>query len=90
MLQRQNLNKQINSRFMPATDLKTGTIVLKTNFNTQEGISKKIHPLRKGPYQIIDKPTEVTYKLTDSNKKKLFNTVTTCYLIIQKKTQSAN
>ena len=34
---------------------------------------KKIHPLRKGPYQIIDKLTDVTYKLTDLNKKKSFN-----------------
>ena len=42
-----------------------------TNFNTQKGISKKIQPLRKGPYQIIVKPTDVTYKLTDSNKKEI-------------------
>ena len=56
---------------MPVTDLKTGTFVLKLNFNTQKGISKKLQPLRKGPYQIIDKPTEVTYKLTDSSKKEV-------------------
>ena len=74
---------------MPATDLKIGTFVLIPNFNTQKGISKKLQPLQKGPYQIIDKPTEVTYKLTDSNKKKSFNTVTTCYLSIQKSTHSA-
>ena len=47
---------------MPATDLKNGTFVLIPNFNTQKGISKKLKPLRKGLYQIIDKPTEVTYK----------------------------
>ena len=41
----------------------------KPNFNTQKGISKKLQPLRKGPYQIIAKPTDVTYKITDSNKK---------------------
>ena len=69
MLQRQNVNSQINSRLLPATDLKIGTFVLIPNFNTQKGISKKLQPLRKGPYQIIDKPTEVTNKLTDSNKK---------------------
>ena len=69
MLQRQNINNQINSRFMPATDLKIGTFVLIPNFTTQKGISKKLQPLRKGPHQIIDKPTEVTYKLTDSSKK---------------------
>ena len=42
-----------------------------TNFNTQKGISKKIQPFRKGPYQIIVKPTDVTYKLTYSNKKEI-------------------
>ena len=55
---------------MPATDLKIGTFVLIPNFNTQKGISKKLKSLRKGPYQIIDKPTEVTYKLTDSTRKR--------------------
>ena len=71
MLQRQIINSQINSRFMPATDLKIGTFVLIPNFNTQKGISKKLQPLRKGPYQIIAKPTEVTDKLTDSTKKEI-------------------
>ena len=56
---------------MPATDLKLGTFVLIPNFNTQKGISKKLQPLRKGPYQIIAKPTDVTYKLTDSTKKEI-------------------
>ena len=49
MLQRQNINSQINSRFMPATDLKIGTFVLTPNFNTQKRISKKLQPLQKGP-----------------------------------------
>ena len=69
MLQRQNLNEQINSRFTPASDLKIGTFFLIPNFNTQKGISKKLQPLRKGPYQIIAKPTDVTYKITDSDQK---------------------
>ena len=56
---------------MPATDLKIGTFVLKPNFHTQKGISKKLQPLRKRPYQIIAKLTEVTYKLTDSTKKEI-------------------
>ena len=91
MLQRQNINHQINQRFTPATDLKIGTFVLIPNFQTQKGISKKLQPLRKGPYQIIDKPTEVTYKLIDTTKKKkLFNTETIYYLIIQKNTLYAN
>ena len=71
MLQRQNINDQINSRFKPATDLKIGTFVLIPNFNPQKGISKKLQPLRKGPYQIIAKPTDVTYKLTDPTKKEI-------------------
>ena len=54
---------------MPATDIKIGTFVLIPKFNTQKGISKKLQSLRKRPYQIIDKPTEVTYKLTYLNKK---------------------
>ena len=74
MLQRQKINKQINSRFMPATNLKIGTIVLIPIFNTQKGICKKLQPLRKGLNQISDKPTEVTYKLTDSSKKRTRST----------------
>ena len=71
MLQRQNINEQINSRFTPATDLKIGTFVLKPNFNTRKRISKKLQPLRKGPYEILAKPTDVTYKLTNSNQKEI-------------------
>ena len=71
MLQRQNINEQINSRFTPASDLKIGTFVLIPNFKTQKGISKKLQPLRKGPYQIIAKPTDVTYKITDSDQKEI-------------------
>ena len=56
---------------MPATDLKIGTFFLIPNFNTQKRISKKLQPLQKGPYQIIAKPTDVTYKLTDSTKKEI-------------------
>ena len=64
LLQKQNINSQINYRFTPATT--------------------------KGPYQIIDKPTDVTYKLTDSDKKKLFNTETLFYLNHGKSTLFAN
>ena len=71
LLQRQNINNQNNSRFTPATDLKIGTFVLIPNHNTQKGISKKLQSLRNGPYQIIAKPTDVTYKLTDSTKKEI-------------------
>ena len=71
MLQRQTINHQINQRFTPVTDLKIGTFVFIPNFQTQKVISKKLQPLRKGPYQIIDKPTEVTYKLIDTTKKEI-------------------
>ena len=71
MLQRQNINEQISSRFTPASDLKIGTFVIIPNFNTQKLISKKLQPLRKGPYQIIAKPTDVTYKITDANLKEI-------------------
>ena len=56
---------------MPAPDLKIGTFVSIPNFNTQKGRSKTLQPLRKGSYQLIDKSTEVTYKLTDSSKKEI-------------------
>ena len=71
LLQRQNINEQINSRFIPASDLRVGTFVLIPNFNAQKRISKKLQPLRKGPYQIIAKPTGVTYKITDSKQKEI-------------------
>ena len=71
MLLRQTINDQINSRFTPATDLKIGTFVLLANLNTQKGIYRKLQPLRKGPYQIIAKPTDLTYKLTDPTKKEI-------------------
>ena len=56
LLQRQNINNQINSCFTPATDLKIGTFVLIQTSQQTKRISKKLQPLRKGPYQIIDNP----------------------------------
>ena len=90
MLQRQNLNNQINSRFTPATDLKIGTFVLILNFTKQKGTSKKLQPLQKGPYQIIDKPTDVTYKLIETKKNKFFNIEIIYYPTIQKNMHSVN
>ena len=90
MLKRQNINNQINLRFTPATNLKVGTFVLTPNFTKKKNF-QKIQPLRKGPYQIIDKRTDVTYNFIDSNKKKkLFNIEITSYLIIQKSTLLVN
>ena len=51
--------------------IKIGTVFLIPNFNTQKGISKKLQPLRKGPYQITAKPTDVTYKITDSDQNEI-------------------
>ena len=62
--------------------IKVGTFVLIPNFNTQRGISKKLQPLQKGPYQIIAKPTDITNKLTDSTKKEIiqhFNNLSPYY-----------
>ena len=56
---------------MPATHLKIGTFVLILNFQFQKEISKKLQSFRKGPHQVISKPTEVRYKLTDSTKKEI-------------------
>ena len=44
--------------------------VLKPNFVTQKEISKKLQPIQKGPFQIIDKPTDVTYKVIELKKRK--------------------
>ena len=85
------MNNQINLRFTPATDLKIGTFVLVPNFTTQKKtIAKKLQQNRKGPFQIIDKPTDVTYKLLTQVKKKLFSIGITNYHIIQKNTNSVN
>ena len=49
LLQRQNINDQINSRFTPASDLKIGTFVLIPNFNTQKEFLKNYNPSEKDP-----------------------------------------
>ena len=46
--------------FITATKLKIRTYVLISNFTRQKQLSKKLHPIRKRPYQIIDKPTDLT------------------------------
>ena len=69
ILQRQNINSQINSRFTRATNLKIGAYVSAPSFVAQKGISKKLQPNRNGPFQTIDQPTDITYKFIDSNNK---------------------
>ena len=62
-------------------------ICFNSKFYNTKGISKKLQPLRKGPYQIIDKPTDVTYKIT---YKRSFNIETIFYLTTQKSTHFEN
>ena len=59
----------MNLRFRTAKPLGKNTFVLITNHQQIDGVSKKLLPLKTGPYLIIDKPTETTYILKDNNKK---------------------
>ena len=58
----------MNLRFRTPKPLEKNTFVLVTNQQQADGVSKKLLPLKTGPYLIIDKPTEITYKLKDNNK----------------------
>ena len=42
-----------------------------TNQQQIEGVSKKLLPLKTGPYLVIDKPTETTYFLKDNIKEQI-------------------
>ena len=61
----------MNLRFRTAKPLEKNTFVLVTNQQQIEGVSKKLLPLKTGPYLIIDKPTETTYILKDNNKEQI-------------------
>ena len=58
----------MNLRFRTAKPLEKNTFVLITNQQQIDGVSKKLLPLKTGPYLIIDKPTETTYILKAHNK----------------------
>ena len=58
----------MNIRFRTAKPLEKNTFVLVTNQKKVDGVSKKLLPLKTGPYLIIDKHTETTYILKDNNK----------------------
>ena len=58
----------MNLRFRKAKPLEKHAFVLVTNQQQVDGASKKLLPLKIGPYLIIDKPTETTYILKDNNK----------------------
>ena len=61
----------MNLRFRTANTLEKNTFVLVTNQQQIIGVSKKLLPLKTGPYLIIDKHTETTYILEDSNKEQI-------------------
>ena len=61
----------MNLRFRTAKPLEKNTFVLVTNQQQVDGVSKKLLPLKTGPYLIIDKPTETTYTLKDNNKEQI-------------------
>ena len=65
---RKKLTDAMNIRFRTAKPLEKNTFVLVTNQQQVDGVSKKLLPLKTGPYLIIDKPTEPTYILKDNNK----------------------
>ena len=68
---RKKLTDEMNLRFRTAKPLEKNTFVLVTNQQQVEGVSKKMLPLKTGPYLIIDKPTETTYILKDNNKEQI-------------------
>ena len=65
---RKKLTDEMNLRFRTAKPLEKNTFVLVTNHQQIDGISKKLLPLKTGPYLIIDKPTKTTYILKNNNK----------------------
>ena len=61
----------MNLRFRTAKPLEKNTFALVTNQQQVDGVSKKLLPLKTGPYINIDKPTETTYILKDNNKEQI-------------------
>ena len=61
----------MNIRFRTAKPLEKNTFVLVTNQQQIEGVSKKLIPLKTGPYLIIHKSTETTKILKDNNKEQI-------------------
>ena len=68
---RKKLTDKMNTRFRTAKPLVKNTFVLVTKQQQIEGVSKKLLPLKTGPYLIVDKPTETTYILKDNNKQQI-------------------
>ena len=70
---RKELTYELNLRFRTAKPLEKNTFVLVTTQQQIYGVSKKLLPLKTGPYLIIDKPRETTYILKDNNKEQITN-----------------
>ena len=68
---RKKLTDEMNLRYRTTKPLGKNTFVLLTNQQQVDGVSKKLLPLKTGPYLIIDKPTEITYILRDNNKEQI-------------------
>ena len=68
---RKKLTDEMNLRFRTAKPLEKNTFVLVTNQQQVDGVSKKLLPLKTGPYLIIDKPSETIYILKDNNKEQI-------------------
>ena len=68
---RKNLIDEMNIRFRTAKPFEKNTFVLLTNQEQLDGVSKKLLPLKTGPYLIVDKPTETTYILKDDSKENI-------------------
>ena len=54
---------EMHQRFGAAAPLKIGHCVLLKNHKIQVGLSKKLQLQKTGPYEIIEMPTDVTYKI---------------------------
>ena len=61
----------MNTRFRTAKPLPIRTFVLLTNQQQIDGVSKKLIPLKTGPYLIIEKPIDTKYILQNQNKEKI-------------------
>ena len=70
--------------------IKNWNICLNRKFCNTKKNTKKLQPIGKGPFQKNDKHTDVTYKLIDSNEKKLFNIERLFYHITQNNTLFAS
>ena len=68
---RKKLTEEMNLRFRTAKPLDKNTFVFVTNQQQVDGVSKKLLPLKTGPYLIIIKPTETAYILRDNNKEQI-------------------